>query len=414
MADDFRIQRYTEADRSSVFDLLQRAFSEVYAQHLIRTWNWKYDSHPLNREAAQVRRADHEKLWAYITQTYPADLRAQWGLNLDDLNPVPDDAPYILLLKAGDKVVATEGSLPRAFLINGERHLASIGCDFAVHPDYRGRQLSMRLALRTMSEHRISVGWYNTNSWTSTNRWEKKTAPALNQVTRTNPPASGKMRVVTLVKPIDWSWMIERATGIGLPASIAALASSGAHRVGRRRAKLPAMPGVDVFELKTFGRSIDDLQQRCSRDHQVIGIRDSAYLKWRLGARPDASYECVAAARDSQLIGYLAYRIVEREGGRIGYIVDFLIEGEPGSAFALLVAHAEDRMVRGGAQSIVCAIANARFRKVLHHCGFYVAVLGVRSYLSAEVNVPDAPTTVFADLPKWFVTIADGDAEMSF
>src|SRR5579872_3861342 len=196
MADDFLIQRYTEADRLSVFALLREAFSEQYAKHLMRIWNWKYDSNPLNREAEKVRRADHETLWSYITQTYPENIRTQWGLNLDDLNRVPIDAPYVLLLKDGDQVVAMEGSLPRAFLISGERQVASIGCDFAVHPEYRGRQLSMRLALRTMAEHRMSVGWYNTSSWASTNRWEKKTAPTLRRVTRLNPPVSGKMRAV--------------------------------------------------------------------------------------------------------------------------------------------------------------------------------------------------------------------------
>jgi len=414
MADDFLIQRYTEADRLSVFALLREAFSEQYAKHLMRIWNWKYDSNPLNREAEKVRRADHETLWSYITQTYPENIRTQWGLNLDDLNRVPIDAPYVLLLKDGDQVVAMEGSLPRAFLISGERQVASIGCDFAVHPEYRGRQLSMRLALRTMAEHRMSVGWYNTSSWASTNRWEKKTAPTLRRVTRLNPPVSGKMRAVALVKPIDWPYVLQRATGIQLPASITAWVAAGANRTRGTRAKPVAMSGMDVFNLETFDSGIDDLWQRCSREHQVIGVRDSDYVSWRFTSRPDTSYICLAAARGSLIVGYLVYRIVERDGGRIGYIVDFLTEGEPNLAFASLVARAEEWMVRDGVQSIVCPIAKTAFRKVLHQVGFYPAILGVRSHLSAEVNVPDDHTKVYADLPKWFVTIADGDSEMSF
>jgi hypothetical protein len=251
MTDDLRIQRYTESDRPGVFALLREAFSEQYASHLMRTWDWKYDSHPLNREAEQVRRADHEKLWSYIAQTYSEEIRAQWGLDLDELNSLPANAPYVLLLKDGDKVVAMEGSLPRAFLINGKRHLASIGCDFAVHREYRGRQLSMRLALRTMSEHRMSVGWYNTSSWASTGKWEKQTAPTLRQVTRVNPPVSGKMRAIALVKPIDWPFMLQRATGIHLPAGITALAAAATRNKGFRP-KPVAMSGVEVFNLDTF------------------------------------------------------------------------------------------------------------------------------------------------------------------
>jgi len=414
MRDEFRIQRYTNADRAGVFELMREAFSEDYAKHLGAIWDWKYDSHPLNREAARVRRADHEKLWSNIIQNYSEDIRAQWGLTLDELNRVPDDAPYVLLLKDGDKVVATEGSLPRAILINGERHLLSIGCDFAVHPEYRGRQLSMRLAIRTMAEHRMTLGWYNTASRASTNRWEKKSAPAMRTVKHPNPPGSGKMRIVALVKPIDWPYVLERATGIRLPASIAALAGAGANRISAVRAKPVAMPDVNVFKLETFDSRFDDLWQRCSREHQVIGIRDSNYLNWRFRSRPDTSYMCLAAARGLQVIGYLVYRIVERDGGRSGYIVDFLTEGEPNLAFASLITHAEELMVRDGVQSIICLIAKATFRKVLHQAGFYPAILGVRSYLSAEVSIPDDHIKVYADLSKWFVTIADGDAEMSF
>jgi hypothetical protein len=414
MADNLVLQRYTKADRPGVFALLREAFSAQYAKHLLRVWSWKYDSHPLNREAQEVRSRDRERLWSYITQTYPAEIRARWGLSLDELNRVPTDAPFVLLLKDGDEVVATEGSLPRAFLINGERHLASIGCDFAVHPRFRGRQLSMRLALRTMAEHRMSVGWYNGSSWASTSKWEKSAAHTLGKVTRLNPPISGKMWAIALVKPIDWLYTIERASGIQLPARVKAWTSARSHRGRGMRIKSIAMTGVEVFDLEAFDSRFDDLWQRCARDHQVIGVRDRDFLTWRFTSRPDTSYLCLAAARGSQILGYLVYRIVERDAGRLGYIVDFLIEGEPDSVFALLVARAEEMMVRAGVQSIICPNAKATFRKVLHQVGFYSAILGVRTYLSAEVNVPDERTSIFADLPKWFLTVADGDAEMSF
>src|SRR5579862_458170 len=190
MSEDLRTQRYTDADRPGVFAVVRDAFSEQYANHLMRIWEWKYDSHPLNREAALSRRNNHDQLWTYINQNYPHEARSMAGLGaaLDDLNQVPDDAPYVLVLKDGDRVVAMQGSLPRAFLINGERHMASIGCDFAVHPEYRGRFLSMRLELRARSEHRISIGWLNESSTTSGRKWRKSVAPILNSLSISNPP----------------------------------------------------------------------------------------------------------------------------------------------------------------------------------------------------------------------------------
>src|ERR1035441_3220587 len=115
MADDFRIQRYRSADRDCVFALLRAAYSDDFATRLIRQWDWKYDSHPSNREAEQARRINHEKLEPFIIKTYSAETLTEWGLSLDQLDALPDDAPYVLLLKDGDKVVAMEGALPQAF-----------------------------------------------------------------------------------------------------------------------------------------------------------------------------------------------------------------------------------------------------------------------------------------------------------
>ena len=55
MADDFSIRRYTDNDHAEVLDFIRVAVSEQYARHLDRIWDWKYDSHPLNREAEQAR-----------------------------------------------------------------------------------------------------------------------------------------------------------------------------------------------------------------------------------------------------------------------------------------------------------------------------------------------------------------------
>ena len=57
-----------------MFALLREAFSEQYAQHLMQIWNWKYDSHPLNREAEKTRRAGRYALKIKLTHN---DLFAQ-------------------------------------------------------------------------------------------------------------------------------------------------------------------------------------------------------------------------------------------------------------------------------------------------------------------------------------------------
>jgi hypothetical protein len=406
MSDEFRMLRYTPADQRGVFELMRAAVSEKYAHHLVDQWNWKYDSHPLNTAAERARKAYRVKILPRLLATYPPEVLASWGVSLDEFDPIPDDAPYILLLKDGARVIAMVGTFPQEFLIAGTPQLVTIGCDSAVHPDYRGKFLSMRLTMRLATEHHLVATWSNRSTEKVRTTWRKRNAsqaPA-------NHPGPVRMRVVALVKPLDWSYMVHRATGVGLPRAIAKVMTSGAYRAGTRTRL--ASSGVDVFRMESFDHRIDDLWRRASLEHEVIAIRDANYLNWRFNSRPEVIYQCLAATRGDNLIGYLIYRIVEQDGAPWGYIVDFLAQGDPSGAFAMLLERAEELMLREGVKSIVCSMAKASFRRVLRRAGFYPAVFGEPLIMTAGITQPGADRSAFVELPSWFVTMADGDAEV--
>src|SRR5580704_5404017 len=161
MADDFSIHRYTDADHAGVLDLIRVAVSEQYAQHIGRIWDWKYDSHPLNREMEETRNLNRPKLLADLESTGLAPVVANWGISTEKFPPHREGAPYILLLREKRRIAAMMGCLPQAFLIKGKRFLISAGCDMAVHPDYRGRSLSMLASTRMALDHGHTLGWSN-------------------------------------------------------------------------------------------------------------------------------------------------------------------------------------------------------------------------------------------------------------
>jgi hypothetical protein len=404
MTDGFRMARYCASDRRGVFELMRAAVSERYVNHLMRQWDWKYDSHPLNAEAERTRKAYRAKFLPRLRETYPAELQESWGINLDEFDTLPDDAPYILLLKDGERVIAMIGTLAQEFLIGGKRHLVTILCDSAVHPDYRGKFLSMRVTLRVGAAHQLVMALASSSTHKVRTTWRKMTASE-------RPPefpGPAKMRVVAMVKPIDWSYMMHRTTGLGLPRSVAKFAATG----GYLRKNPLAMPGVDVFRLESFDHRIDDLWRRASREHAVIGIRDANYLNWRFNSRPDATFQCLAAVRGENLIGYLIYRIVEQDGALWGYVVDFLAQGEPRDAFAMLLERAEQLMVGEGVKSVVCSMAKASFHRVLRRAGFYPAVFSRPLIMTAGITQSDTDLSAYAELQSWFLTMADGDTDM--
>jgi len=412
MAEEFTIHRYTDADRDDVVDLVRAAVSEDYARHLDRIWDWKYDSHPLNCEMELVRRVNRSKLLADLESTGLAAVVANWGVSTEEFPPHREAAPYILLLKDGGRIAAMMASMPQAFMIKGARFLISTSCDLAVHPDYRGRNLSMRVSTRVALDHGLVLGWANESSRRVGQRFAQKTVRQWRSKTTS---AMGRMRVVALVKPIDWNYLLHRLTNVNLPGNITAVVAAGAQRVSYPFGKPEPSGGIEIFRLESFDERIDELWRRAAREHAVIAVRDSAYLNWRFNSRPDASYMAIAAAdRQGKILGYLVYRIVEREGVRWCYIVDFLSEGDPAGVFALLVARAEEMATRDGVKAIVCLIAKAPFRQVLRRAGFYPSVLGTRSYVSGAIIREDLSLGPFADVQKWFVTMADGDVEMAF
>ena len=412
MPENFSLRRYTDADRAAVLNLMRVAISEQYAQHLSHIWDWKYDSHPLNREMEEVRYLNRHKLLGDLESTGLAPVVASWGISTQEFPPYRDGAPYILLLRENRRIAAMMGCLPQAFLIKGRRFLISAGCDMAVHPDYRGKSLSMLASTRMALDHGLTLGWSNETSRRVGERFARKT---LRQWRSKTTSSWGRMRVVALVKPIDWNYMLHRTTNVNLPGNIAAVVAAGAQRVNNPFGKAEPALGLEVFRLESFDERIDDLWRRASQEHSVIGIRDSAYLNWRFNSRPDASYVAIAAAdREGKILGYLVYRIIEQDGARWGYIVDFLSAGDPSGTFALMVRRAEEMMSRDEVKAIVCFIAKAPYRQVLRRAGFYPSVFGTRSYVGGAIIKEDLSLRPFAEVQKWFITMSDGDAEMVF
>ncbi|HVN29377.1 MAG TPA: hypothetical protein VMT64_12860, partial [Candidatus Binataceae bacterium] len=271
MPQEFSIDRYTDADRSEVIGLVGAAISADYAQHLDRIWHWKYDSHPLNGELEEVRNVNRPKLLADLDSTGLAPVVAAWGISTEKFPPHREGAPYILLVRNNRRIAAIMGCLPQAFLIKGKRLVISTGCDMAVHPDYRGKSLSMLVSTRAALDHGLTMGWSNETSSRVGDRFARKT---LRQWRSKTTSSWGRMRVVALVKPLDWNYILYRSTRFTLPGNVAAIVEAGAQRINHPFGQPQSFEGIQIFRLESFDHRIDDLWQRASREHSVIGVRD--------------------------------------------------------------------------------------------------------------------------------------------
>jgi GNAT superfamily N-acetyltransferase len=353
--DEFQLIRYQRSDRERVFAFLREVFSAADGERLIRQWEWKYDANPFNC----------------------------------------DGQPNIELLQTSGRLVGMYGRIFFPAVEDGRELLAHQGCDLVIHPAYRGRDLSARLrGRRDRIDSPIHFSWQNEASRGAARREGKAGVP-----------------FTSLFKPLDYERLMRRTMSGRWLGGVAAFAGRALQHLPSLRGGSAAV-GVTVTPLDSFDERFDRLWQHVCRDFPVMIVRNRRYLEWRFAQRPDAKYDIIAATKDSELVGYMITRCVDRAGDPWGYLVDFVVRDKSRSSFDALLEHAIESLRRKGALALSCRIAVAPYRRMLYRRGFVPSLWSEKGYIRATRRLPDRSQGA-DNLDRWFLTMGDGDLEMS-
>jgi GNAT superfamily N-acetyltransferase len=355
--DEFELVRYQRTERDTVFAFLRDALSAADSERLIRQWDWKYEANPFNREAE----------------------------------------PCIDLLKTGGQLAGMYGGFFLRVVIDGKEHLAHHGCDLLVHPAYRRRGLSAYLTPRDRVNRPFHFSWQNEATYRIASRNGTAGVP-----------------FVSLLRPLDFTRVIPRIVGehwLGRAAG-SVVGTALRHMPPLRRQT--AAPGVVVTRIHSFDERFDRLWQRACRDYRVMVVRDRRYLDWRFAQRPDANYNILAATRGSEVVGYMVARCTDKAGERWGYLVDFLVQDKSPLLFGVLLEQALEGLRQEGPMAVSCRVAVPPYRRMLYRHGFVRLPRGAKGYIRVRVRLPDPAVQFFGDARQWFLTMGDGDLEMSF
>jgi hypothetical protein len=201
------------------------------------------------------------------------------------------------------------------------------------------------------------------------------------------------------------SWVRRHSLNRPLPAPAAPLAR--ATLAAARFAADHPRPRVAVEALDELGAEVDELAGASASFARCIRIRDSAYLRWRFLAQPDARWEIRAArAEDGRLTGIsvLGLEADADERGRTGWINDLLAPDRP--TLRALLVDGVARLVAQGAGSVRCHYLDPRpwARRVLVRSGFLLSgevhPLIVRALSPAAGDAPE-------QLGSWYLTRSD-------
>ena len=172
--------------------------------------------------------------------------------------------------------------------------------------------------------------------------------------------------------------------------------------------------GVKINKMANFDGRVDELSKRACKHYPVILVRDCSYLTWRFTSRPDADYTILLATQRNNLLGYLVFRSIERDGLKIGYLVDFLVERKSPPILFLLIKEAIKCLRRDGVAIIICRATKLSYRQTLFRLGFFPWYFEPPCYFNPHIDFPNPTLSLFGDTRHWYLTMGDGDLEMSF
>jgi hypothetical protein len=258
---------------------------------------------------------------------------AEWHWRFQE---APAGPAMVHVLENDDGIVGHISHIPFPTWVDGQRLVLGQGGDTMTLPACRGKG-----GMRQLVETALAESTYDLR---------------LNFPSVMARPLFVRYGAGTVVAAIP-GWVRRHSLTRPLPALVTPLAraalAAGNVAAGRPRPRPP------VEALDDLGPEVDELARTSASFARCIRIRDSAYLRWRWLAQPDAKWEIRGArSGDGRLTGISVLGMEAGPHGRTGWINDLLAPDPPTLRALLLDGVA--RLVARGAGSVHCQYLDPR------------------------------------------------------
>lgn len=108
--------------------------------------------------------------------------------------------------------------------------------------------------------------------------------------------------------------------------------------------------GMRFEEPTAFGPEADAIWEDFAGEATVAVERDARYLNWRVLEKPGVEYRALELRVGGRLVAHGAYTVVDKHGGRIGYVLDVLHRRRDVLFGQRLLAEMLRRMQKDGAE----------------------------------------------------------------
>jgi GNAT superfamily N-acetyltransferase len=226
----------------------------------------------------------------------------------------PDGVAWIYLAENGDKIIGHLADLPKRFSVRGKMVLGTLTHDMMVHPDYRGRGISIATARYAITKVRGERGLF-------------MTAYSIREESLNSLIKAGWKEVVklpVLVFPIRFHGIANRylhfqpaSLLVGAMARIFYSLFFGWRK--KRKGK-----GIEIERVYEVDEPFDRFWEKARSVYPIMGNRSRSYLTWRYLRHPTRNYVIYRALQKGEMKGYIVLRKVELLQFNSAVIVDLL------------------------------------------------------------------------------------------
>ena len=331
---------------------------------------------------------DLVELFAHVFNTRISAEHWRWKLAV---NRVPGSNVWLAV--SGERPVFQYAGIAQRYRLDEREVVAMVSVDTMTHPDFRRRGLLTKVATQAYTAWReggaaFVIGLPN-------QQWGSRTQ------------ALGWIELF----PLSWT---------ALPLRPEALLARRLKAPWLRHARwmsalwlrfLPARrrhdAGIEVTEVTHADAGFDELWARLRGEQAFASVRDSAWVNWRFLGSPLRRYQVMAARRDGQTLGYVAFRIVKSDARVSIHLAEIITASDEIPARDQLMAVLVERALAAGAETIVTlAIPETSTARWLRSRGFFQ---GPGFSVQLVPLATDLPLERLKNRREWLLNGADFD-----
>jgi GNAT superfamily N-acetyltransferase len=296
--------------------------------------------------------------------------------------------PRLWLYRDGGQIRAHQGALPVTLKVGSASIDAQWSLDVMIHPSHRRRGIGSAMQRLVEDECQLTMGFEVSGAAQAACRkagWSEVGAAPL------------------YVRPFRLDTLLEHH-------HVPTVVARGARRLGRRlEAPIRVPQGLHGVHVQRPDDAFDALWRDVSPTLPVAVQRDARFLRWRFHAFPEAGrYACIKLCEGERMLGYVVLRLADRDGRRIGYLVDYLCAPQRiGDVLAFGLAELQRR----GADAAHMVHLSPSFSAADMLALGFVPRGSRWRLLVRDHKLAAGQQALLRDRSQWHLTLADSDAD---